>query len=109
MSNNWLHEASLQSRVHMDADMDKPDAQMPLNPVFSTIRAERPLCASTAQMRYYNMLYILRYSNLGEWSKLRKAPVRVSTILFFVFFCETHKKFLGLTCENSDVANIVNA
>ncbi len=45
-SSTWVQDASLLSRTPSAADMDRPDAQMPLKPASSTILEEMPSWAS---------------------------------------------------------------
>jgi hypothetical protein len=46
MSTTWVQLSSLLSRTACCADSASPEPQMPLNPASSTMRADRPLCAS---------------------------------------------------------------
>jgi hypothetical protein len=46
MPTTWVQLSSLLSRTACCADSARPDPQMPLKPASSTMRADRPLCAS---------------------------------------------------------------
>ena len=66
ISSTWVQEASLLSRTPSAADMDRPDAQMPLKPASSTIFADMPSWAS------------MRNSTSGDCSMARNFAVLLS-------------------------------
>src|SRR3954470_10113217 len=67
-SRNWVHDASLLSRTPRDAEIDRPDAQMPWKPASSTIFADRPLWASIRNDRSGESR-----SCLSAWNRLSGA------------------------------------
>ena len=64
-SSTCVQDASLLSRNPSEAEIDRPDAQMPANPASSTILADSPLCAS------------IRNDRPGEQSRDRSSAGRV--------------------------------
>src|SRR3984885_2686840 len=66
ISTTCVQLASLLSRTPNCAEIDSPDAQMPLKPASRTMRADRPLCAS------------IRNSSSGLCSIVRSFSLRVT-------------------------------
>src|SRR5918993_2681045 len=67
-SRNCVQDASLLSRTPSEAEIDRPDAQMPWKPVSSTIFADRPLWASIRNDRSGESR-----SCLSAWNRLSGA------------------------------------
>src|SRR6202034_1588905 len=68
ISTTCVQLASLLSRTPNCAEIDSPDAQIPLNPASRTMRADRPLCAS------------MRNSSSGLCSMVRSFSLRVTAL-----------------------------